>query len=127
MARCCEGLKLVRRDSGYYYARFTHAGRRYDLSTAESDLVLIWPRLRSRLRRSMATWSRAGGLRISGKPLLQCVCLDRVRRRGSRAEVLEIPTGRAGEDEYAFPERMGQLARLELPILHWRQEVTQPA
>jgi hypothetical protein len=39
VTRRSEGLKLVRRDSGLYYARFTHAGRRYDIATGESDLA----------------------------------------------------------------------------------------
>src|SRR5581483_11244622 len=37
MARRSEGLKVVRRDSGLYYARFTHAGRRYHVPTGEKD------------------------------------------------------------------------------------------
>jgi len=37
MARRSEGIKLERRDSGMFYARFTYAGRRYNVSTGERD------------------------------------------------------------------------------------------
>jgi integrase len=37
MARRSEGLKLVRRETGLYYARFTFAGRRYLVPTGERD------------------------------------------------------------------------------------------
>ena len=36
MARRSEGLKLFRRESGLYCARFTHAGRRYHVATGET-------------------------------------------------------------------------------------------
>jgi hypothetical protein len=38
MARRSEGLKLERRDSGLYYARFTFAGKRYHVPTGERDI-----------------------------------------------------------------------------------------
>ena len=38
MARRSEGLKLERRESGLYYARFTFAGQRYHVPTGERDI-----------------------------------------------------------------------------------------
>jgi len=38
MARRSEGLKVERDGGQIYYARFTHAGRRYHVSTGERDL-----------------------------------------------------------------------------------------
>ena len=54
------------------------------------------------------------------------VCVLRRGRLG-RAKALQVVAGCPREDKNALPDRMRDLAFLELAILHGGKEVTQPA